>query len=96
MRPSVRLADSPAVSLIPHGDEGKFLAAFRWLCCRPLPNCSKPWSAGAYDASTKWRRCPPLGIAERLGTEGLRLRELARGEGDRKLLALAGGNPFRR
>ena len=32
---------------------------------------------------------PPLGIAERLGTEGLRLRELARGEGDRKLLPLA-------
>src|SRR6185436_18485974 len=28
---------------------------------------------------------PPLGIAERLGDEGLRLRELARGEGDRKL-----------
>jgi protein ImuB len=32
---------------------------------------------------------PPLGIAERLGPEGLRLRELARGEGDRKLLPLA-------
>jgi protein ImuB len=32
---------------------------------------------------------PPLGIAERLGPEGLRLRELARGEGDRKLRPLA-------
>jgi protein ImuB len=31
---------------------------------------------------------PPLGIAERLGPEGLRLRELARGEGDRKLLPM--------
>jgi protein ImuB len=31
---------------------------------------------------------PPLGIAERLGPEGLRLRELARGEADRKLLPI--------
>ena len=31
---------------------------------------------------------PPLGIAERLGPEGLRLRELARGEVERKLLPL--------
>ena len=31
---------------------------------------------------------PPLGIAERLGAEGLRLRELARGEADRKLLPI--------
>jgi protein ImuB len=31
---------------------------------------------------------PPLGIAERLGEEGLRLRELARGEVERKLLAI--------
>ena len=31
---------------------------------------------------------PPLGIAERLGPEGLRLRELARGEAERKLLPL--------
>ena len=32
---------------------------------------------------------PPLGIAERLGPEGLRLRELARGEARRKLVPLA-------
>src|SRR5262249_3152906 len=31
---------------------------------------------------------PPLGIAERLGAEGLRLRELARSESDRKLLPI--------
>ena len=31
---------------------------------------------------------PPLGIAERLGPEGLRLRELARGEAERKLVPL--------
>ncbi|SPE35588.1 Nucleotidyltransferase/DNA polymerase involved in DNA repair-like protein (fragment) [Candidatus Sulfopaludibacter sp. SbA3] len=31
---------------------------------------------------------PPLGIAERLGPEGLRLRELARGEAERKLVPM--------
>ncbi|MEI9971429.1 MAG: hypothetical protein WDO73_04855 [Ignavibacteriota bacterium] len=31
---------------------------------------------------------PPLGIAERLGPEGLHLRQLARGEAERKLLPL--------
>jgi protein ImuB len=31
---------------------------------------------------------PPLGIAERLGNEGQRLRELARGEAERKLLPI--------
>jgi protein ImuB len=31
---------------------------------------------------------PPLGIAERLGAEGLHLRELARGEAERKLRAI--------
>jgi protein ImuB len=37
---------------------------------------------------------PPLGIAERLGPEGLRLRELARGEMQRKLLPLADAARF--
>ena len=60
------------------------------------PNCSKLWSAGASGASSEMAALPPLGIAERLGTEGLRLRELARGEGDRKLLPLRRSAPFRR
>ena len=47
----------PGVSLIPHGDEGKFLATLPLTLLSPLPNCSKRWSAGAYAASTKWRRC---------------------------------------
>ena len=51
---------------------------------------------GFWPAKRHWRAglfwylaaLPPLGIAERLGPEGLRLRELARGEAERKLTPL--------
>ena len=76
-------------SIIPYGDEAKFLA--------PLPVALLAPTAELQETLDRWgiRRfqdlaaLPPLGIAERLGPEGLRLRELARGETDRKLLPLA-------
>jgi len=84
----------PGVSLIPHGDEGKFLA--------PLPLALLTSDPQLLETLERWgiRRfhemgsLPPLGIAERLGPEGLRLRELARGEGDRKLLPLVDAQRF--
>jgi len=76
-------------SVIPYGDEAKFLA--------PLPVSLLAPSSALQETLDRWgiRRfqdlaaLPPLGIAERLGPEGLRLRELARGEVERKLLPLA-------
>jgi protein ImuB len=76
------------VSIIPYGDEGKFLGEL------PLGLLSPP--AELQETLERWgiRRfremgaLPPLGIAERLGPEGLRLRELARGEAERKLAPL--------
>ncbi|HXS98348.1 MAG TPA: DNA polymerase Y family protein [Candidatus Limnocylindrales bacterium] len=76
------------VSVIPYGDEAKFLA--------PLPVSILAPSAELAETLERWgiRRLhelgalPPLGIAERLGPEGLRLRELARGEAERKLAAI--------
>ena len=73
-------------SVIPYGDEAKFLAE--------LPLSQLPLAPEMAETLERWgiRRfaelgaLPPLGIAERLGPEGLRLRELARGEADRKLL----------
>ena len=78
----------PGVSIIPQGDEAKFLA--------PLPVSLLAPSPDLYETLDRWgiRRfqdlaaLPPLGIAERLGPEGLRLRELARGEATRKLLPI--------
>jgi protein ImuB len=76
------------VSILPQGDEAKFLG--------PLPLSLLAPSAELEETLERWgiRRfldmaaLPPLGIAERLGPEGLRLRELARGEVERKLLPL--------
>ena len=76
------------VHVIPQGDEAKFLGS--------LPLTQLAPSAELQETLERWgiRRfqdlaaLPPLGIAERLGPEGLKLRELARGEADRKLLPM--------
>ncbi len=78
----------PGVGIVPYGDEAKFLG--------PLPVASLAPSLELLETLERWgiRRLrdlaalPPLGIAERLGPEGLRLRELARGEARRKLVPL--------
>ena len=75
-------------SVIPQGDEAKFLGSLPVKLLEPSPEL--------LETLERWgiRRCqdlaslPPLGIAERLGPEGLRLRELARGETVRKLVPL--------
>jgi protein ImuB len=79
----------PGVSLIPHGDEGKFLATLPLALLSPAPQMLETLERWGIRRFREMAALPPLGIAERLGPEGLRLRELARGEGDRKLLPLA-------
>ena len=76
------------VSLIPHGDEGKFLARLPLALLSPAPQLLETLERWGIRRFHEMAALPPLGIAERLGPEGLRLRELARGEGDRKLLPL--------
>src|SRR6476469_2722346 len=78
----------PGVNLIPHGDEGKFLATLPLALLSPTPQLFETLERWGIRRFHEMAALPPLGIAERLGTEGLRLRELARGEGDRKLLPL--------
>ena len=77
------------VSLIPHGDEGKFLATLPLALLSPTPQLLETLERWGIRRFHEMAALPPLGIAERLGAEGLRLRELARGEGDRKLLPIA-------
>jgi len=77
------------VSLIPHADEGKFLATLPLALLSPTSQLLETLERWGIRRFQEMAALPPLGIAERLGTEGLRLRELARGEGDRKLLPLA-------
>lgn len=84
----------PGVSVVPYGDEAKFLEELpvSALYAGPEPGADQE----VYATLARWgiRRVrelaalPELGIAERLGAEGLRLRRLARGEVERKLLLL--------
>jgi protein ImuB len=73
------------VSVVPHGDEGKFLAPLPLSLLAPTPELLETLERWGIRRFGEMAALPPLGIAERLGPEGLKLRELARGEADRKL-----------
>jgi protein ImuB len=73
------------VSLIPYGDEGKFLGTLSLAVLAPSPELAETLERWGIRTFQQMGALPPLGIAERLGEEGLRLRTLARGEFERKL-----------
>ncbi|HTS64121.1 MAG TPA: hypothetical protein VMH28_18985 [Candidatus Acidoferrales bacterium] len=96
---SVALASNPdaaicaargfrGTSVIPHGDEGKFLATLPLSLLAPTPELLETLERWGIRRFHEMAALPPLGIAERLGPEGLKLRELARGEAERKLLLI--------
>jgi protein ImuB len=76
------------VSVIPQGDEAKFLGTLPLAVLAPSEELLETLERWGIRRFQELAALPPLGIAERLGPEGLRLRELARGEADRKLLAI--------
>jgi protein ImuB len=76
------------VSMIPYGDEAKFLGELPLGLLAPSPELQETLERWGIRRFRELGALPPLGIAERLGPEGLRLRELARGEAERKLLPL--------
>jgi protein ImuB len=76
------------ISVIPRGDEAKFLGALPLSLLTPTPELQETLDRWGIRRFHHLAALPPLGIAERLGPEGLRLRELARGEFDRKLVLL--------
>jgi protein ImuB len=71
--------------VIPHGDESKFLAPLPLSLLAPTPELLETLERWGIRRFGEMAALPPLGIAERLRPEGLKLRELARGEADRKL-----------
>ncbi|MGA2194900.1 MAG: hypothetical protein ABSH40_06485 [Bryobacteraceae bacterium] len=77
------------VSIIPYGDEAKFLGALPLALLGPSPELQETLERWGIRRFRDMAALPPLGIAERLGPEGLHLRELARGEARRKLVPLA-------
>jgi protein ImuB len=75
-------------SVIPYGDEGKFLESLPLSLLSPAPELLETLERWGIRRFGEIAALPPLGIAERLGPEGLKLREMARGEADRKLRRL--------
>ena len=76
----------PGVSIVPEGDEAKYLGTLPLHLLAPSGELQETLDRWGIRRFQDLAALPPLGIAERLGPEGLRLRELARGEADRKLL----------
>jgi protein ImuB len=76
------------VSIVPHGDEAKFLGPLPLSLLAPSEQLAETLERWGIRRFQDLAALPPLGIAERLGPEGLRLRELARGEADRKLVPI--------
>src|SRR5207248_1381235 len=76
------------IGIIPYGDEGKFLGALPIALLKPSQELQETLEQWGIRLLRDLAALPPLGIAERLGPEGLRLRELARGEAHRKLAPL--------
>src|SRR3974390_996450 len=65
------------VSIIPQGDEAKFLGPLPVALLGPSEELQETLERWGIRTLHQLGALPPLGIAERLGPEGLRLRELA-------------------
>jgi protein ImuB len=76
------------ISILPQGDEAKFLGRLPLALLSPSPELQETLERWGIRRFQELATLPPLGIAERLGPEGLRLRQLARGEAERKLVPL--------
>ena len=76
------------VSILPQGDEAKFLGSLPLKLLGPSEELQETLDRWGIRRFQDLAALPPLGIAERLGPEGLHLRLLARGEVERKLVPL--------
>ena len=76
------------VNVIPHGDEAKYLGTLPLALLNPSPEMIETLERWGIRRFRDLAALPELGLAERLGTEGLRLHTLARGEGDRPLVPI--------
>jgi protein ImuB len=77
------------VSVIPYGDEAKYLGSLPLTVLQPTPEMQETLERWGIRRFRDLAALPELGLAERLGPEGLRLHKLARGAGDRLLIPVA-------
>ena len=95
-QPNVAIARNPdaavcaargftGISIVPHGDEAKFLAPLPLAVLEPPPEIAETLARWGIHRLRDLAALPERGLAERLGREGIRLRKLARGEWERPL-----------
>ena len=76
------------ISIIPEGDEAKYLATLPVSLLAPPEEIAETLASWGIRTFRDLAALPDIGIAARLGEEGVRLQKLARGEGDRPLMLL--------
>lgn len=74
------------ISVIPYGDEAKFLESLPLSLLAPSPELAETLERWGIRRFRDLAGLPEIGLAERLGPEGVRLRVLARGEAERPLV----------
>jgi protein ImuB len=84
----------PGISIVPEGDEAKFLAGAPLALLTPPEEIAETLARWGIRTFHDLAVLPDLGIAARLGQEGVRLQQLARGEGDRPLRPVEAARPF--
>jgi protein ImuB len=75
----------PGVTIIPRGQEAARLAALPVELLAPPPQIQETLDCWGIRTFRDLAALPEIGVAERLGAEGVRLQKLARGAGSRKL-----------
>ena len=74
------------ISIIPQDDEAKYLATLPVTLLPLTPEMEETFSRWGIRTFHDLAALPEIGVAARLGNEGVRLQKLARGEGDRPLV----------
>src|SRR4029077_9264870 len=73
------------ISILPQGDEAKFLASLPLTLLSPAEEIAETLVRWGIRTFRDLDALPDLGVAARLGEEGVRLQKLARGESSRPL-----------
>ena len=73
------------ISIVPEGDEAKFLASLPVTLLTPPEEIAETLARWGIRTFRDLAALPDLGVAARLGEEGIKLQQLARGEGARPL-----------
>ncbi|MBI2680725.1 MAG: hypothetical protein HYX25_06930 [Candidatus Solibacter usitatus] len=76
------------ISILPYGDEAKFLASLAVALLPLEQEMAETLERWGIRTFRDLAALPELGVSARLGPEGVRLQQLARGEGSRRLHAI--------